>query len=154
MPIDASGKYWVRGSFQERVISRMSRTTYSRARNSTRLYPRPYPSFEQLVSRMDSNANESWFQDAGDELHMSDFVLQTRIQTARRMSQRAARFPGRDLVLERLMAEGTFDRRDPTVPHTAEEFAMQHASAMVNRVLMRVEHLESEVSIFALSRIE
>ena len=154
MPIDNSGKYWVRGGFQERVISRMSRTTYSRARNSTRLYPRPYPSFEQLVSRMDSNADESWFQDAGDELHMSDFVLQTRIQTARRMSQRAARFPGRDLVLERLMTEGTFDRRDPNVPHTAEAFAMQHASAMVNRVLMRVEHLESEVSTPALPRIE
>ena len=85
---------------------------------------------------------------------MSDFVLQARMQTACRMSQRAARFPGRDMVLERLMAEGTFDRRDPNLLHTAEAFAMQHASAMVNRVLMRVEHLESEVSTLALLQIE
>ena len=147
MPIDNSGKYWVRGGFQERVISCMSRTTYSRARNSTRLYPQPYPTFEQLVTRMDSNVDESWFKDAGEELHTSDFILLTRMQTARRMSQRASRFPGRDMVLERLMAEGTFDRREPNVLHTAEAFAMQHASAMVNRVLMWVEHLESEVSI-------
>ena len=149
MPIDNSGKYWVRGGFQEWVISRMSRTTYSHARNSTRLYPQPYPTFEQLATRMDSNADESWFKDAGDELHTSNFVLLARMQTARRMSQRAARFPGQDMVLERLMAEGTFDRRDPNVLHTAEAFAMQHASAMVNRVLMRVEYLELEVSTVA-----
>ena len=61
---------------------------------------------------MDSNADESWFKDAGEELHTSDFILLTRMQTARRMSQRASRFPGRDMVLERLMAEGTFDRRN------------------------------------------
>ena len=146
MPIDASGKYWVRGSFQERVISRMSQTSYTRARNSTRLHPRPYPSSEQLIRRMDSTDDESWFQDTGDELHFSDFVWQARMQTARRMSQRASRFPGRDMVLERLMMEGTFDRRDPNAPHTAADFAMQHSSAMINRVLMRVEHLESEVS--------
>ena len=153
MPIDNSGKYWVRGGFQERVISRMSRTTYSRARNSTRLYPQPYSTIEQLATRMDSNADESWFKDAGDKLHTSDFVLLARMQTARRMSQRVAHFPGRDMVLEHLMAEGTFDRRVPNVLHTAEAFAMQHVSAMVNRVLMQVEHLESEVSTVAPPRV-
>jgi hypothetical protein len=97
------------------------------------------------MTRMDSDVDESWFRDSGEELHLSDFVFLTRMQTARRVSHRAARFPRRDLVLERLMVEGTFDRRDPNTPHTAEEFAMNHASSMVNRVLMRIEHLESEV---------
>lgn len=145
MPVDHSGRYWVRGSFQDRVISRMSRSNYARARNSTRLHPAPYPSVLDLIHRVDAEGDD-WFQDTGPELHLSDFILLSRMQTARRMSQRADRFPGRDQVLDRLMMEGIFDRREPNTPHAGEEFAMQHATSMVQRLLMRVERLEAEVS--------
>ena len=145
MPIDTSGTYWVRGAYQGRFISRMSRTAYTRAHNSTHMYPAPYPTPLELMNRVDA-AGEDWFQDTGPELHLSDFVWLTRMQSARRMTQRAERFPERDLVLERLMEEGIFDRRDPNIPHSGEEFAMHHSTAMVQQLLMQVERLEAEAS--------
>jgi len=36
---------------------------------------------------------------------------------------------------------------EPDVPDTREEFAMNHASAMVQRILMCVEVLEAQVSL-------
>ena len=58
------------------------------------------------------------------------------------MQQQVERFPDRDRVLERLMEEGTFDRRDPDMPDAREELAMAHSSAMVQRLLMRIERVE------------
>ena len=43
------------------------------------------------------------------------------------------------------MEEGTFDHRDPDVPDAQEELAMAHSSAMVQRLLMRIERIEREV---------
>ena len=37
------------------------------------------------------------------------------------------------------MEEGTFDCRDPDMPDAREELAMAHSSAMVQRLLMRIE---------------
>jgi hypothetical protein len=90
---------------------------------------------------------KSWYQHAGEDLYLHDLLFQARIQTARRASQRVRRFPLRDRVLDRLIEEGTFDRRGVTTPNTSEEVAMQHSSAMVQRLLMRVEHLESAVCL-------
>ena len=42
--------------------------------------------------------------------------------------------------------EGTFNGRDPDVPDAWEELAMAHSSAMVQRLLMRIERIEREVS--------
>ena len=78
-------------------------------------------------------------------------MFQARIQTARRLSQRAVRFPSCDMVLERLLEEGTFDREAPELRIHSEEYVMAHASAMVNRLLMRIETLESQVHNFLLS---
>ena len=88
----------------------------------------------------------SWYHNEGQDLHQRDFLFLARIQTARRMQQRVERFPDRDRVLERLMEEGTFDRRDPNMPDVREELAMAHSSAMVQRLLMRIERIEREVS--------
>ena len=44
------------------------------------------------------------------------------------------------------MEEGTFDRRNPNVPDAREELAMAHLSAMVQRLLMRIERIEREIS--------
>jgi hypothetical protein len=145
MPVDESHRYFIRGSFQNRTISRMSRSSYPYARNSSRFQPTPYPSTRSMMLRNDADGND-WFRDAGEDLHLSDFVFLARMQTARRMSQRVSRFPQRDLVLERLLAEGTFDRVRDNPLHAGEAFAMNHASAMVNRILMRVEKLEDDVS--------
>ena len=144
MPIDETGRLWVQGPFQSRTISRMSRATYARARNLSRSDPLPYPSARFLMTRVAAEGN-MWYQDTGPELHLSDFVFLTRMQTARRISERTTRIPSRDLVLERLLAEGTFDRRDTTPLHAGEAFAMNHASAMTQRLLMRIEVIEADV---------
>ena len=82
------------------------------------MYPRPYPSPATIALRMESG--EDWYTHAGRDLYLVDLLVQARIQTARRMSQRVDRFPNRDRVLERLMAEGLFNHREPDHEHIAE----------------------------------
>jgi hypothetical protein len=141
MPVDASGRYWVPGSYQHLTISRTTRRLFPRARDSLRFEDIPYPSTVEIMARMDADG-ESWYQHAGEDLYLHDLLFQVRIQTARRASQRVRRFPLRDRVLDRLIEEGTFDRRGVTTPNASEEVAMQHSSAMVQRLLMRVEHCQ------------
>src|SRR5258708_39925049 len=93
MPIDSSNKFWIRGSFQSQTISRMSRTSYTRARNSSCLQPHPYPSPQLIMTCVDYADDERWYQDEGQDLHLSDFVFLARMQTARRLSQHVAHFP-------------------------------------------------------------
>ena len=88
---------------------------------------------------------QAWYGDVGEDLHQRDFIWLTRMQLARRMSERIRRFPGRDLVLDRLLEEGVLDRRDPDVSDAREELAMGYAASMVQRLLMRVENLERGV---------
>src|SRR5258705_4392496 len=144
MPRDLQGHYWAHGNFHSRVVTRMSTTNYSRARGTTRFSPTPYPSSDAIIARMDEE-DDRWYHDTGTDLHPRDFLFQARIQTARHMSQRAVCFPSRDRVLERLLEEGTFDREAPELWSHSEEYAMAHSSAMVNRLLMRIETLESQV---------
>ena len=144
MPRDLQGRHWAHGNFHSRVVTRMSTANYPRARGTTRFSPTPYPSADSIIARMDAD-DDYWYHDTGADLHPRDFIFQARIQTARRLSQRAVRFPSRDLVLERLLEEGTFDREAPELRSHSEEYAMAHSSAMVNRLLMRIETLESQV---------
>ena len=144
MPIDESGRSWVRGPFQSCTISHMSQATYAYACNSSCSDPLPYPSAQLLMTHVAADGN-IWYQDTGPELHLSNFIFLTHMQTARRISERTTRIPSQDLVLERLLAEGTFDRRDTTPLHAGEAFAMNHASAMAQRLLMRIEVVEADV---------
>jgi hypothetical protein len=144
MPLDQQQCYWVAGTYSRRSITRMTRSSYSRARNS-RL---PYPTPTEIVVRADAEGQE-WYHDPVYDLHLRDFVWYTRMQTARCMIDRESRVSNVDRVLNRLIQEGTFDRREPDVPVTME-FAMAHSSAMVQRLLMRIESLESEVSAMVL----
>ena len=89
---------------------------------------------------------EAWYSSAGEDLYLKDFIFQARMQTARRAAQRWECFPRRDRVLDRLIEEGTFDRQSPDTPDTREELAMSHSVAMVQRLLMRIEFLEADVS--------
>jgi len=68
------------------------------------------------------------------------------MQTARRVQEHTQHFPDHDMVLEQLIMEGTFDQVDPNMPDVREELAMNHTSAMVQRLLMRIENVESQVS--------
>src|SRR5258707_10092325 len=144
MPRDLQGRYWAHGNFHSRVVTHMSTTNHPRARGTTRFSPTPYPSSDSIIARMDAD-DDHWYHDTGADLHPRDFMFQARIQTARRLSQRAVRFPSRDLVLERLLEEGTFDREAPELRSHSEEYAMGHSSAMVNRRLMLIETFESQV---------
>ena len=145
MPFE-NNQYFARGAFQHRVITRHSLASYDRARDSTRMYPRPYPSPAAIALRMESG--EDWYTHAGRDLHLVDLLFQARIQTARRMSQRVDRFPNRDRVLERLMAEGLFNRREPDHEHIAEMRANWLSVALTERVLERVENVEGRVCFF------
>ena len=63
------------------------------------------------------------------------------------MSQRVDRFPNRDRVLERLMAEGLFNCREPDHEHIAEMWANWLSVALTERVLEQVENVEGRVRI-------
>ena len=147
MPFE-NNQYFAHGSFQHRVLTRQSLASYDRARDSTRQYPCPYPSPAAIALRMESG--DDWYNHAGRDLHLIDLLFQARIQTARRMSQRVDRFPNRDQVLEQLMAEGLFDRRDPDHVHIAEMRANWMSVALTERVLERVKNTEGRVSPFSL----
>src|SRR5258705_796306 len=150
MPRDLQGHYWAHGNFHSHVVTRMLNINHPHACGTTRFSPIPYPSSDTIIAQMDAD-NDHWYHDTGADLHPRDFVFQARIQTACRLSQRAVHFPSRDLVLERLLEEGTFDREAPELRSHSKEYAMAHASAMVNCLLMRIETLESQASDFLVS---
>ena len=147
MPFE-DNQYFAHGSFQHRVLTRQSLASYDQARDSTHQYPRPYPSPAAIALRMESG--DDWYNHAGRDLHLIDLLFQACIQTARRMSQCVDRFPNRDWVLERLMAEGLFDRHEPDHVHIAEVRANWLSVALMERVLERVENTEGRVSSFSL----
>ena len=102
----------------------------------------------QVAARIDADApNDPWYDHLGDDLFYRDFIFQNRLQSARRMAQHMDRFPGRDRVLERLMIEGTFDREESGIRNDAEEYALHHATAMCQRLLVWIEDLEGSVSV-------
>ena len=93
-------------------------------------------------------SGEEWYTHTGRNLHLVNLLFQARIQTARWMSQRVNHFPNRDRVLERLMAEGLFDRQEPDHIHIAEVCANWLSVVLMERVLERVENLKGRVSLF------
>ena len=97
-----------------------------------------------MMERVDGVGN-AWYNTPVDDLYLHDFVFFTRMQTTCHMTDRYRCFPKRDKVLNCLMEEGTFDCWDPDYPNTQEQFAMAHSVSMVQQLLVRIEHLESEV---------
>ena len=85
---------------------------------------------------------------AGRDLHLVDLLFQARIQSTRQMSQHVDRFPNRDRVLERLMAEGLFNCRDPDFRDISEMRANWLSVVLTERVLERIENLEGRVCVF------
>ena len=155
MPLHSndSNSYSTRGTLCHRTITRASRIDYPRARLTTRFAPSPYPTMRQVAARIDVEAPyDPWYNHLGDDLFYRDFIFQTRLQSARRMAQRMDRFPGRDRVLDRLMVEGTFDREEAGIRNDAEEYAIHHATAMCQRLLVRIEDLENSVSVLLVIR--
>ena len=118
----------------------MSRQVYPHSRSSIV----EYATVKNMVERVDGVGN-AWYNTPADDLYLCNFVFFTRMQTARHMTDRYRCFPKRDKVLDRLMEEGTFDCWDLDFPNTQEQFAMAYSASMVQRLLVRIEHLESEV---------
>ena len=147
MPFE-NNSYFARGAFSHHVVTCQSLASYDRARDSTHQYPHPYPSPATIALHMESG--EEWYTHAGCDLHLVDLLFQARIQTARWMSQQVDHFPNWDRVLEGLMVEGLFDRREPDHIHIAEVQANWLSVALMERVLERVENLEGRVSLFLL----
>ena len=120
--------------------------SHTRAANSSRMYPHPYPSALSLIKRIDQ-AGDGWYGDCTDDLHLRDFIWFARMQTACRISISGRQPRGRDQVLEQLLEEGTFDRVEPNVPNVVEEFCMAHSAAIGQRLLVRIEGLERRVHL-------
>ena len=116
----------------------MSRQVYPHSRSSIV----EYATVENMMERVDGIGN-AWYNTPADNLYLCDFVFFTRMQTARRMTDRYRRFPKRDKVLDRLMEEGTFDHRDPDFPNTQEQFAMAYSASMVQRLLVSLSKSKS-----------
>ena len=144
MPRDLQRRYWVEGAFRHRAISRPTRPSADRPRNSLATTPLPYPDTATLINRADARGDD-WYRDTARDLSIRDFVWWTRLQSARRMTQRADRYPTRDRVLERLMEEGIFDRAEGESRNTGEEMSMAYSAAMTQRLLMRIEGLDGQV---------
>jgi hypothetical protein len=121
----------------------MSSRPYTRARGSSRFQTLPYPTPRIIGARVDDHSSDAWYQHTGEDLYFLDFLFQSRMQTAHRLSQRVERFPSRDRVLERLLVEGTFDRDDVSAGIAV---GMQYSAALCQRLLLRVERLEERVS--------
>src|ERR1700743_3363482 len=102
MPCTIQNKYYAEGPLPRHTITHMCRPLHSRARNSTALYPRPYTTTSELIDCVDA-VGQAWYRDVGEDLHQRDFIWLTRMQSARRMGERIRRFPGRNLVFERLL---------------------------------------------------
>ena len=85
MPRDDASRYFVPGAFGTHTISHMSRMSHTCAANSSRMYPRPYPSALSLIERIDQ-AGDGWYGNCANDLHLHDFIWFARMQTARCMS--------------------------------------------------------------------
>ena len=144
MPRDLQRRYWINGAFGHRTITRPHRPPPERTRNSLASAPIPYPDTATLINRVDANG-DAWYRDTAPDLYLRDFVWWTRLQSSRRMTQRAERYPTRDRVLERLLEEGIFDRGDRESRNPGEEFSMVYSAAMIQRLLMRLEGVERQV---------
>ena len=96
------------------------------------------------MERVDGIGN-TWYNTPADNLYLHNFVFFTRMQTTCCMLDRYRLFSKRDKVLDHLMEEGTFDHQDPDYPNTQEQFTMAYSVSMVQRLLVRIEHLESKV---------
>ena len=105
---------------------------------------------EHIADHMNVEGTD-WYSSPAEDLYLRDFVWFTQMQTACRMTERYCCFPHRDKVLDCLLEEGSFDRREPDLPNAQEQFAMAYSASMVQHLLVRIEHLESEASVSALS---
>src|SRR5882762_628634 len=140
------------GAYDDQVISHSTQYNHPHTSNSTHGAPVPYPTPEVMMARVDAPTGNAWYRDPTDDLFLRDFLFHVHMQTACQIEDRSRRFPNRDRVLERLIVEGTFDCVAPDSPNIPEEMAMHHSSAMVQRLLMRIECLESEVCELSIIR--
>lgn len=105
MPFDNLSRYSALGDAHH-TITNFNRSTYRRARHSI-LANTPYPKKEDIVHRLESNDELSWYLDAFPELYQQDLVWACRVQSARSMAIRGTMDRDkRDLVLERLIKQG------------------------------------------------
>jgi hypothetical protein len=83
-------------------------------------------------------------------------IIQAMISTSATLGSRhGSRWPGdsismlivggRDHILERLLIEGTFDWEETSVDNMAEEYAVQHVSAIGLCLLIHIEDVEHRV---------
>ena len=63
------------------------------------------------------------------------------------MRDRGTRVRNINQVLDWLLVEGVFDRKEPKMRSAAKEMSMAHSAAMVQRLLMRIESLEHWVHL-------
>ena len=141
MPRNNLNCYYVPGGYGQRTITCMSRMAYSRSANSTAMYTHPYATANSLIQRVDSQG-EDWYHNEANNLHLQDFIWFTWMQTAQRMRDWGTQVRNIDRVLDQLLVEGIFNKEEPNMRSAVEKMSMAHSTAMVQRLLMRIESLE------------
>ena len=66
----------------------MTRVVFDRSRMSLRSSPRPYPSFSDLINRVDVTGSDVWWNNDFQDVHLKDFVGAARMQSIRRLEIR------------------------------------------------------------------
>jgi hypothetical protein len=136
-------KYWGDGF----SISRDVRGSFPHSRTSA--IRGTYPSASNIHDRVDGPIDHSsWYRQTFADCYLGDFLWGTAMQTECKQSLRRGAFPDRDKVLEALIDRGVRDKKEPDVPNMQLERSMRHASSMAQRLLVRIENLEAQVSFF------
>ena len=108
MPHDNLNCYYVPGGYGQRMITCMSRMTYSRLANSMAMYACPYATADSLIQRVNQQG-EDWYHDEANNLHLCDFIWFAQMQTTQRMRDRGTRVRNINQVLDQLLVKGVFD---------------------------------------------
>ena len=114
--------------------------SYPRSRTSviTGSYPSPATIYDQV------DEGNRWYLHTFADCYLGDFLWGTAMQTEWKQAVHCHQ-EDHDKVLEALINCGIRDKTFPDIPDVGVDRAMRHLSSMVQRLLARVESLETQV---------
>jgi len=137
-------KYWGPGY----TISHNVQGSYPCARNT--IITGSYPSPASIYDRVDEG--NRWYLNTFADCYLGDFLWGTAMQTDRKQTLRHCQ-ENRDKVLEELIDRGIRDKFFPDVPNVAVDRAMRHSSSMVQRLLVHIENIKTQVIFWMIHTI-
>ena len=139
-----NNKYWGPGY----TISRDVDGSFPRSRNC--VISGSYPNPATIFNRVEDNAR--WYLQTFPDCYLGDFLWGTALQTECKQAERRRR-QGVDKVLDALIDRGIHDKAFPDVPDVAVDSAMRHSSSMVQRLLVRIENIKTQVILWMIRTV-